>query len=56
MLSLIIYNLIKFRDQNSISTSEWIHTIFYREEKDNYREDPRIIIECIFIADKLTKL
>lgn len=53
---LTIDNLIKFRDQNSISTSEWIHTIFYREEKDNYREDPRIIIECIFIADKLIKL
>ena len=53
---LTIDNLINFRDANSNSTSEWIHTVFYREDKDNYREDPIIIIECIFISDKLIKL
>ena len=53
---LTIDNLINFRDANSNSTSEWIHTVFYREDKDNYREDPVIIIECIFISDKLIKL
>ncbi len=53
---LTLDNLINFRDANSNSTSEWIHTVFFREAKDDYREDPIIIIECIFISDELIKL